>query len=152
MRIYSVALLTLVLAGCATPKVVEQKSVGDEQLSCTQLEAEMKDAERYKAEAQKEKGATGTNVAAAIFFWPAMVATYSNANDAIAAAEVRKSHLMDIYKKKRCVVVAADDTPYGRLSPKEAEEQINALKSMKDKGMISAEEFEEKRAAIVKSM
>ena len=47
----------------------------------------MAEAERFKVDAQKEKGMTGTNVAAVIFFWPAMIGTYSNANEAISAAE-----------------------------------------------------------------
>lgn len=97
-----VATSTLLIVGCATPHVVQSVKPTDESLSCNQLYSEMADAERFRAEAQKEKGVTGTNVAAAVFFWPAMIGTYSNANDAIAAADTRKAHLAGLYAQKKC--------------------------------------------------
>ena len=49
-----------------------------------------------------EKGVTGTNVAAALFFLPAMLVTYDNANDAIEAAKERKKYLYDLAEDKGC--------------------------------------------------
>jgi hypothetical protein len=92
----------LILGGCATPHVVEKEKLSDEKLSCAELRAEIKEAERYKEEARKERGVTGTNVAAVLFFLPGLAATYVNTEDAIRAAEARKEHLMEIYKQKRC--------------------------------------------------
>jgi len=92
-----------ILAGCATPTVVEREQPKDSRLDCRGLEREMADAEAFRKKAQKEKGVTGTNVAAAIFFWPAMLGTYANAEEAIDAAEERKLHLMKIYEDKGCV-------------------------------------------------
>jgi len=92
----------LALSGCATPHVVETTRVTDSNLSCSQLAAEMKEADRFRTDAQKQKGVTGTNVAAALLFWPAMVGTYSNANEAIAAADTRKSNLMNLHTSKKC--------------------------------------------------
>ncbi len=62
----------------------------------------MKEAEEFRLKAEREKGVTGKNVAAAVFFWPAMLGTYANAEEAIKAAEDRKRHLMDIYRDKGC--------------------------------------------------
>ena len=59
---------------------------GDASLSCGQLQNEYADAERYRTTAEKEKTVTGENVARAIFFWPAILGTAANANEAIAAA------------------------------------------------------------------
>ena len=47
---------------------------------------------------------TGTNVAAVIFFWPAMIGTYSNANEAIAAADSRKIYLTSLSTQKNVVI------------------------------------------------
>ncbi|MGL4230542.1 MAG: hypothetical protein ACRDAM_07200 [Casimicrobium sp.] len=105
VRVASIAVASAALslvAGCASPTVVQREKIGDEQLSCEQLRFEIGEAERYKREAEKEKGVTGTNVAAALFFWPAIAGTYMNANDAIRAAEDRRSRLVNIYNTKRC--------------------------------------------------
>lgn len=91
-----------ILAGCATPYVVQPVKMSDASLSCKQIITEMAEADRFRSEAQKEKGVTGTNAAALVFFWPAMIGTYSNANEAIAAADSRKVNLMGLYKQKKC--------------------------------------------------
>ena len=41
-------------------------------------------------------------VAAALFFLPAMLVTYDNANDAIEAAKQRKKYLYDLAEDKGC--------------------------------------------------
>lgn len=92
----------ILLAGCATPTVVEVSRPQDSRLSCQELENEIAEAERFRRDAEKEKGVTGTNVAAALFFWPAMLGTYKNVGDAVDAANDRKRHLTDIYNDKGC--------------------------------------------------
>jgi hypothetical protein len=37
-----------------------------------------------------------------VIFWPAIIGTYSNANDAIKAAKERKEHLVALSTKKGC--------------------------------------------------
>ncbi|WP_342129798.1 hypothetical protein [Hydrogenophaga sp. OTU3427] len=122
----------------------------------------MKDADRFRTDAQKEKGMTGTNVAAVLFFWPAMIGTYSNANEAIAAADTRKVHLMSLYKSKRCDELiaakaaeekaAADKATAERavaVQPASAEKRLNDLKDMLEKKLITQDEYDEKRKSIL---
>ena len=90
------------LTACASPEVVDTKQMGDDKLSCKQLAAEIQEASEFERKAQKEKGVTGTNVAAAVIFWPAIIGTYANANEAIKAAKERKEHLVDLSTKKGC--------------------------------------------------
>ena len=47
----------------------------------------------------------GANIAAAIFFWPAMLGTYQNTEDAIEAAKDRQRHLEKIAASKKCRIV-----------------------------------------------
>lgn len=91
-----------VLAACANPEVVRVEQPSDYRLSCTELEREMAKAEDFKEEAQDERGVTGKNTAAVLFFWPALVGTYMNTDEAIDAAEDREAHLMSIYRQKGC--------------------------------------------------
>lgn len=94
--------ILLFLSGCATPHVVTEEKVSDSSLSCEQLMAEIEEAEEFEEKARDEKGVTGTNVAAAILFWPAIAGTYMNANEAIEAAQKRQEHLNDLHRSKGC--------------------------------------------------
>jgi hypothetical protein len=60
------------------------------------------EAERFDREARKERTVTGTNVAAAIFFWPALLGTYSNSEQAINAARERKENMFKLGSSKGC--------------------------------------------------
>ena len=96
------ALLAAGLTGCATPHVVEVEKPGDRALSCAQLADEVAEADRFEQEARKDRGVTGTNVAAAILFWPALAGTYVNTEDAINAAKERRDHINTIRHEKGC--------------------------------------------------
>lgn len=97
-----VALIVAVLAGCASPTVVQTRKAADGDLSCDQLKEQLIEAEDFEAKARKERGVTGTNVAAAILFWPALLGTYKNTEDAIDAAKERQRNLYGIAKGKSC--------------------------------------------------
>ncbi len=96
------AFAAAMLAGCATPHVVDERQTADADLSCDALADEIVDAERFEQQAREEKGVTGTNVVAGLLFWPAIVGTYSNANEAIEAANERQRHLHELRKEKGC--------------------------------------------------
>lgn len=97
----SILTITL-LAGCATPTVVQTRKASDGDLSCAQLKDQITEAEDFEAKARKERGMTGTNVAAAVLFWPALLGTYKNTEDAIEAAKERQKNLFAIAKGKSC--------------------------------------------------
>jgi hypothetical protein len=90
------------ISGCSTPKVIETTRLSDRDLSCDSLRDEYRYAEQAKKDAESVKGVTGTNTAAAIFFPIGIVATYSNANEAIAAADARMNRLVELMDKKNC--------------------------------------------------
>lgn len=102
LKIAATASVILLLQACATPHVVETKKVSDTQLSCAQLQAAIDEAKGFEQKARSERKVTGKNVAAAVFFWPALLGTYSNTEEAINAAKERQSYLIDLYQKKGC--------------------------------------------------
>ena len=104
MRRYFVAVGMLTLCGCATPTVVQTVKPGDFDLTCGQLQNEYSDAQRYRDEADREKSVTGGNVVRALLFWPAILGTAANANEAIAAADTRKAHLANAMHQKGCSI------------------------------------------------
>ncbi|MEO1040495.1 MAG: hypothetical protein AAFX09_13230 [Pseudomonadota bacterium] len=104
-NVYFVAgatLLALSVSACATPEVVDVRQPGDRNLTCAQLEDQIDAASNFEEDARDERGVTGENIAAAVFFWPGLIATYANTEDAIDAAEDRRDHLMAIYEDKGC--------------------------------------------------
>ncbi len=105
MKVFSIVAITaILLAGCATPTVVDTKKLGDASLTCDQLKQEIEDAEKFEKEARKERTVTGKNVAAAVLFWPALIGTYSNTEEAINAAKERKENILKIAASKNCKV------------------------------------------------
>ena len=72
-------------------------------MSCADLIVQIDEADAFKKKAEGNKGANKDNVVAGVFFFPALVSTYLDANDAIKAAEDRKIHLTQIYNDKKCV-------------------------------------------------
>jgi len=102
LKLLATLTLTIVLAGCASPTVVDTRKAGDSQLTCDQIKQEISEAERFDKEARKERTVTGTNVAAAIFFWPALLGTYSNTEQAINAAKERKENMFKLAESKGC--------------------------------------------------
>jgi hypothetical protein len=100
-KIYIPLILVALLSACASPTVIQTMKPGDMGLSCAQLQNEYSDADRYKKEAEGEKGVTGGNTAR-LLFWPAIVGTYMNANEAISAAENRKVHLVNMMTQQKC--------------------------------------------------
>ena len=100
----AVAGVAATVTACASPEVVDTKQMGDNKLSCMQLVAEIQEATEFERKAQKEKGVTGTNVAAAVIFWPAIIDTYHNANEAIDAAKERKEYLVELSTEKGCIM------------------------------------------------
>ena len=100
----SVVVISSLVAGCATPTVVAVRKAGDAELSCSQLKAEYEDAKEFEAKARKERGVTGTNVVAAVLFWPAMVGTYANTEEAINASKDRQKRLEKLAEEKKCKI------------------------------------------------
>lgn len=99
-------LLTLaalpVLAGCATPDVVDVKQAGDKNLSCAQIATALNDASNFEKQARDTRKVNGRNVATAVLFWPALLGTYANSEEAIDAAKERRVYLMELSEQKGC--------------------------------------------------
>jgi len=102
MKNLIVVMSLLWVSGCAEPTVVDVVMQGDQELSCGQLKNAYAEAERFKKEADSKKGFTGGNTARAILFWPAIVGTHMNSNEAIQAADSRRVHLINVMRSKKC--------------------------------------------------
>lgn len=102
-RVAGTLALLMALAGCATPTVVPVRTPSDSALTCTRLQDGFDAAVKAEAEARDTRGANGRNIAAVIFFWPALLGTFFNSEEAIDAAQARQRHLMTLAEQKGCI-------------------------------------------------
>jgi len=93
---------TALLVSCASPQVVSVRQTGDADLNYKQIQESFADAQDFEMKARKERGVTGTNVAAAVFFWPALLGTYANTEEAISASRDRQRVLEKLALEKQC--------------------------------------------------
>ncbi len=153
-----VAISTALLCACASPTVVQSVKPGDSGLTCSALQNEYADAENLKKTADSEKGVTGGNVAR-LLFWPSIVGTYMNANEAIAAADNRKVHLANLMSQKNCVIPElqqattdkkiSDTAQNPATTPQTKEVRLAELKKLYDANLISKEVYSERQKAIL---
>ena len=92
----------VILPACSRPTVTDVALPGDETASCSELKSEYATAKRLIAEARDVKGVTEENVARRVLFWPAIIGTHMNANEAIDAANTRQVHLLNLMRGKGC--------------------------------------------------
>ena len=102
VKICIASIAILFVSACTTTEKVAVQQVDDRNLSCRQLEREFDKLDSVMEDADGDKGVNTANVAAVIFFWPAAVGNYMNADRAEELVEKRRSHLMDIYFEKEC--------------------------------------------------
>ena len=145
------------LYSCAEPTVVQVVMPGDRELNCGQLKNAVAETERFKREAENVKGGTGGNITRGIFFWPAIVQSYSNANEAIAAANNRKVHIFNIMRGKNCtglgtMVVETTTMVQQGTNISEDENLTQELKDLSElhkSGALTDEEFTKAKSKIL---
>ena len=96
------ALSATLVSGCVAPDVVTANKVTDESMTCNDIKNQLVQLQQIRAEAKRGKTVSGANVAAALFFWPAIIGNYANANEALEAANKREQVLVSLAKQKRC--------------------------------------------------
>lgn len=94
--------LALALVGCATPEVTQVRKINDRAAQCIDLKQQLHEAQALEKKADEEKGWTGNNVVRGLLFWPAIIGTQMNANEAISAAKNRQEYLIDLMETKGC--------------------------------------------------
>ena len=117
----------------------------------------MAETQRFKREAESVKGGTGENLTRGLFFWPAIIQSYNNANEAIAAANNRKVHIFNIMRSKNCtglgtMVVETTTMVQQGINISEDENLTQELKDLSElhkSGALTDEEFTKAKSKIL---
>lgn len=92
----------LTLSACATSEKIQAKQIGDTDMTCEQIVAENERLDAAQLEIDSKRGATGTNVAAAIFWLPGLAYTYYDAGQADQLIMERKAWMAQLFDQKGC--------------------------------------------------
>ncbi len=103
--------LAVAIGGCTTTQKVATSQLGDENLSCAEIAAQNVKLDQVAETAINHKGVNSANVAAVIFFWPAAVGNYMDADTAEKLIEKRRTKLAEFYAAKHCEKPAAQPAP-----------------------------------------
>jgi hypothetical protein len=76
--------------------------MGEAQLTCSQFFSGIQEADKFRRAAEDNNGVTGTTTAAPIVLWSTLFMMYSDANEAIRAADAREANLTRLYSEKNC--------------------------------------------------
>lgn len=101
-RLAIVGALLMATTACVTTTKVAIEQPGDEAMSCEAIKAQFAQLDSVVREGDENKGVNTANVAAVLFFWPAAVGNYMDADKAQKLVEQRRAHLMTIYRGKNC--------------------------------------------------
>lgn len=100
--IAAAVLSTIGLSGCVSPEIVASQRVEDTHLSCHDIGLQMQQLSTIRAQVKKGKTVSGANVAAAVFFWSAVIGNYANAHEAMQAANAREDFLAQLAHRQGC--------------------------------------------------
>ena len=150
----SILILSIfLLFSCAKPTVVNVVLPNDKDLSCKQLETSITDAQEFRRQAIGVTGNTPQNQARGMLFWPALMATYLNAHEAIVAANERSINLINIMLDKNCdnsekVLKRVASTP--RLQTlKDLSQAYKDLKELYESGALTDVEFRKEKKQVL---
>ncbi|WP_417495203.1 hypothetical protein [Maricaulis sp.] len=101
-QIAALAATVFIVSACTSTPKVNVRQPGDRNLSCAEIQSEFDSLDNVQNEAEDNQGVNTANVAAVLFFWPAAVGNYMDADRAMDLVEERRAVLMDLYEAKSC--------------------------------------------------
>ena len=135
----------ILLNSCAKPTVVNVTLPKDNELNCEKLEDALADAQEFRNKAYRATGATVDNQLRGLLFWPALMMTYANAQEAIIAASERSVHLINIMQKKNCKnldsILLEVQTTHRVQTLKDLSEAYKNLNELYKSGALTDSEF-----------
>ena len=93
---------TVALGACTTTERVSVTQPGDRAMTCSELRDHFAQLDEIRRDGQSDQGVNAANVGAVLFFWPAAVGNYLDADKAEKLVEQRRTHLMSVYNEKGC--------------------------------------------------
>lgn len=144
----SIIVSAVVLAGCAgsaNHEVVTAYNASDDLMSCDQLTAEQVRVQAIvNAVNQDKDDVTGKDVLDGVLWFPFnLIAKNSNYNSALNAASARLARIDSLRNDKEC------SSEQLAVAEKDLEKRLQELKDLRDKELITEDEYNSSRKAIL---
>jgi len=149
---------TIIVAGCAGQKAnpVRAYKSTDEGMNCSEIKAEMSYVESQIASLIPETEKTGKNTVLGVTGWFLIVPWFfmdlsTSEQQEVKAFQARYMELDKQYAKRRCGLTSTTKTPVtiNEQQVKTVTERLESLKTLKEKGLITEEEYKQKRSDIL---
>lgn len=102
LKMTAIIAVTMTMSACVSTQTVSEKQVNDADLTCDSIATRVGEVRAARNYAKANKGVSGANVAAALFFWPALLVNNSNTTSMIKSMEAREAVLVGYYEQKQC--------------------------------------------------
>lgn len=102
LRTAAIISITAVLSACVSTQTVSEKQVNDSELTCESMATRLGEVRAARNYAKANRGVSGANVAAALFFWPALLVNNSNTSSMIKSMDTREAVLVGYYESNNC--------------------------------------------------
>lgn len=94
--------VALLLSACGNYKPVQERTLSDNRMNCSQLKSEIKKMESFRTEVSNHQGNVSSKVALGLLFWPGLFVDGANSSEAISSIDKRLSFLYSLLDKKKC--------------------------------------------------
>ena len=94
--------IAVALSACVPSHTVSTKNIGDEQLKCDDIATRIAEIKGATKLVKSKQGASGENVAAALFFWPALIFNSQTNSSSIDSLLRREEVLIGLYQSNSC--------------------------------------------------
>lgn len=101
-RLIVILAASLTTTACVSTQTVSTKQVNDATLSCSSIATRLGEVRSGKRYAKANQGLSGSNLAAALLFWPALLVNTQNTNNMIKSMDEREAVLVGYYNNKNC--------------------------------------------------
>ncbi len=98
----AIILLAATISACVSTQTVSKNQTNDLSLDCDSLATRLGEVQAARNYAKSNQGLSGSNVAAALFFWPALLVNNSNTSSMIRSMDEREAVLSGYYQSNQC--------------------------------------------------
>lgn len=102
LRIATIIVVSTIITACVSTQTVAEKQVNDSELTCSSIATRIGEVRAGRNYAKANRGLSGANVAAFLFFWPALLVNNSNTSGMIKSMDARETVLAGYFEANNC--------------------------------------------------
>ena len=102
LKIAAIIAASATITACVSTQTVAEKQANDSELTCSSIATRIGEVQAARSYAKANRGVSGANVAAALFFWPALLVNNSNTSSMIKSMDSRETVLVGYFDSNKC--------------------------------------------------